>query len=86
GGVTLLGLLVGAIAATAIAMVARVMHIVAPPFAGVAAAAGFLATLIDSVLGATLERRGWLTNNAVNFLSTLASGAMAIAFIRLVFH
>jgi uncharacterized protein (TIGR00297 family) len=33
---------------------------------------------IDSLLGATTERRGWLNNDAVNFLSTLAASAMAI--------
>jgi uncharacterized protein (TIGR00297 family) len=32
---------------------------------------------IDSLLGATVERRGWLNNDAVNFLSTLAASAIA---------
>jgi uncharacterized membrane protein len=35
--------------------------------------------LFDSVLGATLERRGWLNNDAVNFLSTLSAAAFALA-------
>jgi uncharacterized protein (TIGR00297 family) len=34
--------------------------------------------LFDSLLGATLEERGWLNNDAVNFLST--AGAAGIAF------
>ncbi len=33
--------------------------------------AGLAGNLFDSVLGATLERRGVLSNNAVNFLNTL---------------
>jgi uncharacterized membrane protein len=33
---------------------------------------------VDSLLGATIERRGWLNNDAVNFLSTLAAALMAI--------
>jgi uncharacterized protein (TIGR00297 family) len=33
---------------------------------------------IDSLLGATAERRGWLNNDAVNFLSTFGASAMAI--------
>jgi len=37
--------------------------------------AGFVGNLIDSILGATLERRGFMGNNVVNFLNTLA-GAM----------
>jgi uncharacterized protein (TIGR00297 family) len=32
---------------------------------------------VDSLLGATAERRGWLNNDAVNFLSTLAASAIA---------
>jgi uncharacterized protein (TIGR00297 family) len=32
----------------------------------------------DSLLGATLERRGWLNNDAVNFLSTASAAAVAL--------
>lgn len=34
---------------------------------------------VDSLLGATVERRAWLNNDAVNFLSTLAAGVLAWA-------
>jgi len=39
--------------------------------------AGFTGNLVDSVLGAVLERRGLLGNNAVNFFNTLAGGLVA---------
>lgn len=39
--------------------------------------AGTAGNLLDSVLGATLERRGVLGNNAVNFLNTLAGALVA---------
>lgn len=39
-----------------------------------AAIAGFI---IDSLLGALFERRGWLNNDAVNFLSGLAAAGIA---------
>jgi uncharacterized protein (TIGR00297 family) len=35
--------------------------------------------LFDSLLGATLEKRGWLNNDAVNFLSTASAAAFALA-------
>ena len=39
--------------------------------------AGTAGNLADSVLGATLERRGTLRNNAVNFLTTLTGALVA---------
>jgi uncharacterized protein (TIGR00297 family) len=40
------------------------------------AVAGTFGLLFDSLLGATLERRGLLNNDAVNFLSTLSSAVV----------
>jgi uncharacterized protein (TIGR00297 family) len=49
-----------------------------------AAAIGAVAGLfVDSLLGATLERRGWFNNDAVNFLSTLAAALIAILLRRI---
>ena len=45
--------------------------------------AAFLGTLLDSLLGATLERPGRLGNNAVNFTSTAFSAALAILVLFL---
>ncbi len=42
--------------------------------------AGTIGNLADSVLGATLERRQFLGNNAVNFLNTLIAGLSILVF------
>jgi len=39
--------------------------------------AGTLAMLLDSLLGATLERQGRITNNGVNLVSTLVAALLA---------
>jgi uncharacterized membrane protein len=42
--------------------------------------------LFDSLLGATLERRGWLNNDAVNFLSTASAAAFTLGLLAILFH
>jgi uncharacterized protein (TIGR00297 family) len=41
-------------------------------------AGGVFGLFLDSLLGATLERRGWLNNDAVNFLSTASAAGFAL--------
>jgi uncharacterized protein (TIGR00297 family) len=40
--------------------------------------------VFDSLLGATLEKRGWLNNDAVNFLSTASAAGFALATMAVV--
>lgn len=44
---------------------------------------GTAGNIIDSVLGATLETKGKLGNNAVNFLNTFFAGILAVALYTL---
>ena len=48
--------------------------------------AGIFGLFFDSLLGATLERRGWINNDAVNFLSTLSAAMFALGLLVLVAH
>ena len=45
--------------------------------------AGIAGNLMDSVLGATWERRGMIGNHTVNFLNTLTAAILAFLFVRL---
>lgn len=45
--------------------------------------AGTIGNLSDSLMGALLERKGYINNNTVNFLNTLAA-ALVILLIRLI--
>jgi uncharacterized membrane protein len=49
-------------------------------------AGGVFGLFFDSLLGATLERRGWLNNDAVNFLSTGSAAGFAVGLLMVVSH
>jgi uncharacterized protein (TIGR00297 family) len=50
----------------------------------IALVAGVCGLFFDSLLGATLERRGWLGNDLVNFASTVFAAGMAALIYRVV--
>jgi uncharacterized protein (TIGR00297 family) len=49
-------------------------------------AGGIFGLFFDSLLGATLEERGWLNNDGVNFLSTMSAAGFALALLAIVSH
>ncbi len=77
GGVTLVGTLAGLAGATALGAVAASLGVV--PSAVPVVVGGVLGNVVDSVLGATLERGGRLSNSGVNFACTAAGAAVAAA-------
>lgn len=81
GAVSLAGTLAGVAAAAIVSTVAAFALSLTLAEAGIVVLAAVAGLFIDSLLGAVLERRGWLNNDAVNFLSTLAAAAIA-AVIR----
>ncbi len=46
-------------------------------------AAGFIGNIIDSVLGATLERKNFIDNNVVNFLNTAVGALICLLLFSL---
>jgi uncharacterized protein (TIGR00297 family) len=76
GALTLLGTVSGLLAAMAIGFLAVRLGLITPGLQTPVAVAAFAGSTADSLLGATLERRGLLDNDAVNFSNTLI-GALA---------
>ncbi|HUJ94774.1 MAG TPA: DUF92 domain-containing protein [Terriglobales bacterium] len=77
GGVSIAGTVAGAIAALVLSVFCAALGIVRWKLSGIVAGAGVLGMLADSFLGATLERPGWLNNDAVNLLGTLIAALLA---------
>jgi uncharacterized protein (TIGR00297 family) len=83
GAVSLLGTLSGSIAALVVVAVGAFALSMPPRDAFLAFGAAIIGLFVDSLLGAIPERRGWLNNDAVNGLSTLAASLVAVTFTRL---
>jgi uncharacterized protein (TIGR00297 family) len=79
GGITIPGSIAGLAAGLVVAAVATAGGMLPQAQLWIPVAAGFAGMLIDSVLGATLQRRGWINNETVNFFTTLAAAALAYA-------
>lgn len=74
GGVSVKGELAVLVGSVITSLLALSLGILDGYTAIIAAVSAFIGVHIDSVLGATLEKWGYLTNSGVNFLSTLFAG------------
>jgi uncharacterized protein (TIGR00297 family) len=81
GAVSVLGSVAGIAAGAAVALAG--MWAVRLPLrnALIAFVAGVAGLFFDSLLGATVERRGWLGNDLVNFASTLFASLVALGLM-----
>jgi len=78
GGVSMGGSIAGALASAIIVGLAFSLGLCGKGGAAIALAAAVAGNLLDSVLGATIERRGLVTNGIVNFAGTSFAGMMAL--------
>ncbi len=82
GGISAPGTLAAMAAAVLIGATAAGAGVIAWSMLPVVAGAAVFGTFVDSVLGATLEQRGMIGNNSVNFASTMAAAVMALVATR----
>ena len=76
GAISWMGTGAGALAALVVGGLAAATGLLPPDLLGVVVIAAFIGSTADSLLGATLEAKGLMDNDAVNFSNTLA-GALA---------
>ncbi len=79
GAITLTGSAAGIMAAAVVAVAAVPSLGLTPAQAALALAAGTAGLFFDSLVGATLERRGWINNDLVNLTSTAFAAAVSYA-------
>jgi len=84
GGVTLTGETVALLGGFAVSLVAWLLGVITPEMAAICTLAGFVGTNLDSLVGATLENRGFLGNAGTNLLATIGGGLFAaLVFLAL---
>ena len=54
------------------------LNVITPQMMVICTLTGFVGTNIDSVIGATLENKGFLGNAGTNLLATLGGGIFAV--------
>jgi len=92
GGVSLLGHAAALVAATYVAIVGFVAFVAfapdttaaRPEWIALPIAFGFLGCQVDSLIGASLERRGWVSKGGVNYVSITISASLAWATFWLI--
>src|SRR5215469_8170153 len=70
GGISIVGTAFGLLGALIVAAVSMASGLIPARWVGLSVVAGVIGMLADSVLGAWLERRGWLNNDQVNLTGT----------------
>ncbi len=80
GGITLGGSAAGFAASAAVVALGYGLGLCGGSGGAIALVAALAGNLLDSVLGATIERRGLVTNGIVNFTGTSFAGALALVF------
>jgi len=83
GGISAAGTAAGALGALVVAACGGVVGLYPPRLVPVVALAGLAATLLESAMGASLERRGSVGNDAVNVFNTLSGALLAVGLARL---
>ncbi len=79
GGITQIGTLCGIAAGLVIGGVAVLCGMVPRAQFWIPVTTGIAGMFLDSLLGATAQRRGWMNNEAVNFYGTLTAAGLAYA-------
>jgi uncharacterized protein (TIGR00297 family) len=86
GAISLAGTLAGVVAASIVASAGTLALRGDLAMFWISCAGAVFGLFFDSLLGATLERRGWLNNDAVNFLSTASAAGFALGVMAILAH
>ena len=85
GAISVEGTILGVLSAALIGAEAYALHLINLPSIIIVVAAAFVGTTVESVLGATIERRKWVNNEVVNFINISTGAGVSILMARILF-
>lgn len=83
GAMSLEGTIAGVVSAAALALVAYALDLIILSHVALVVAAATAGALVESALGATLEARGVLNNDMLNFINTAVAAVVAVELWQL---
>jgi len=86
GGVTLTGESVALLGGFLISLAAYLLNVITPEMMVICTIAGFVGTNLDSLVGATLENKGFLGNAGTNLIATIGGGLFAVVIYLVLQH
>lgn len=82
GAISIEGTIAGIVASIAISLLGWFVHLIDATGVVICVVSAFIATLVESFIGATLQQRfAWLTNEVVNVINTLVGSVCAIVLL-----
>lgn len=82
GAISIEGTIAGIVASIAISLLGWFVNLIDATGVVICVVSAFIATLVESFIGATLQQRfSWLTNEVVNVINTLVGSVCAVVLL-----
>ncbi|HHT9138440.1 MAG TPA: DUF92 domain-containing protein [Candidatus Wunengus sp. YC60] len=83
GAISVEGTIMGVLSAALVGAEAYFLHLISLPSIIIVVAAAFVGTTIESVLGATIERREWVSNEVINFINISTGAGVSMLLVKI---
>ena len=85
GAISIEGTILGVAFAALIGAEGYLLHLISLSSIIVVVIAAFIGTTVESVLGATIERRKWVSNEVVNFINISTGAGVSMLMVKILF-
>jgi len=85
GAISIEGTILGVLSAALIGAEGYLLHLISLSSIIVVVIAAFIGTTVESILGATIERRKWVSNEVVNFINISIGAGVSMILAKILF-